>query len=728
MPLVTGKLTDFGLDPMLDNAPRVVFTYTDGADGQPTAGISRASILATHPVAVDPAYNGYIEAELIDTASISPAGYYTVSLEWRDDKTRVIQRDVLPGKLYVPAAGGVLADLLRVPSNPALVWSGKEPPGNPSPGTWWLNESGDLNERNDRGGWTFKQNLRGPAGYMATGAAEDAQALANFTNGTAGPNPFRDALESRYSPVASLVLNAKDFAIYPGDMTKDSTAGVQAAINKMETFGIGTLEWPAMTLLINGTIRIKKPMQIRASYGADGSGYNRKGGAAVVTNGGTAGTFMFDIAPEGFGLGEGDILLPEHGGGRILGFWFEGLFLYGGDQGKGIDRGGIRMGSVHSEVTLKDLKFFNFNRQGLRLNGVYDGTLQGITMSLCGNATYPAMDLENNSNALHIFGLHLESCQFPLRLSNAARHCQFIGGKIEMYTFGPKASPIQILSAYENVFVGMQFVQRNADDDYFYPNGPDDQPAMILIDGVESRTSFDSCMFTTQPYHTKTKANSGSRWIKTLRGTVQIRGGIMDTCWGGSGPRALQLGSRSIVTGLHMRSRSQAGTRNLMEIAADCVIDGCLIDAVDESTAITAGVLITATGENNTWGANNKIRVTVKDYISAAGRQQFHPADNNPVELTPGTAVPDLGWTTRGNSRLFSMWHSSNPPVTWKSHKSDKRFRNDEITIAFYDTLTTIEHGTAWKLRGAVNVTPPNGGNMHFRYDGTAYVELWRNF
>jgi hypothetical protein len=37
-------------------------------------------------------------------------------------------------------------------------------------------------------------NLRGPAGYNATGAAEDAAALAAFTRETAGPNEFANAL------------------------------------------------------------------------------------------------------------------------------------------------------------------------------------------------------------------------------------------------------------------------------------------------------------------------------------------------------------------------------------------------------------------------------------------------------------------------------------------------------------------------------------------------------
>lgn len=197
MPIVTGKLTDFGLDAMRENMPRVIFTYTNPA-GRPQPGIAKSAVLASHPVIANPAYNGYFEAELVDSSTISPAGYYTVSLEWRDDATRVYRREDLPGKLYVPAAGGILADLLRIPSNPALVWQGAEQPGNPSPGSWWLQPNGDLAEYSGKG-WTVKTNLRGPAGYNATGAAADDAAIAAFIEAAAGATKTKTALDAEYT-------------------------------------------------------------------------------------------------------------------------------------------------------------------------------------------------------------------------------------------------------------------------------------------------------------------------------------------------------------------------------------------------------------------------------------------------------------------------------------------------------------------------------------------------
>lgn len=231
MPLVTGKLTDFGLDVMTDNAPRVVFTYTN-PDGRPQPGIAKASLLASHPVVSVPAYNGFFEAELTDTASISPAGYYLVSIEWRDDSTRVYRRDVLPGELYVPAAGGVLADLLRVPVNPALVWSGEEEPANPSPGTWWQKPNGEIWEWGP--GWNYKNSIRGPAGYNAVGAELTDASIADFIGQTAGATKagaaVTAAIENRLT-----YIEVERFR-RPGDVS--DTERFTRALNKATTLGI----------------------------------------------------------------------------------------------------------------------------------------------------------------------------------------------------------------------------------------------------------------------------------------------------------------------------------------------------------------------------------------------------------------------------------------------------------------------------------------------------------
>jgi hypothetical protein len=142
MPLVNGTLTDFGLDPLLPLDPVLMFRAT-------SAGISGLNVLAgTVPVETVPAANGFFEVELAATDDLMPGGIsYQVEIRYREKDTRLVKHELLPWKLYVGPDGGALADQLTVPTNPALVWVGTEPPLNPTPGTWWYDpETGELTE------------------------------------------------------------------------------------------------------------------------------------------------------------------------------------------------------------------------------------------------------------------------------------------------------------------------------------------------------------------------------------------------------------------------------------------------------------------------------------------------------------------------------------------------------------------------------------------------------
>lgn len=190
MAKVTGKLTDFGLSVMPGSDPRISFQFR--TTESLTSGVAGTSVLANRPVVVSSQSNGYFEADLTPTDRISPAGFYVVTVGWRDELRRP-QREVMPWRLYVPAAGGVLADLLRVPANPSLVFTGPTPPANPSPGSWWLNPgSGELKEYGGNG-WTYKANLTGPAGKDALGADQSIAAIASYITANTA-NPLQAAL------------------------------------------------------------------------------------------------------------------------------------------------------------------------------------------------------------------------------------------------------------------------------------------------------------------------------------------------------------------------------------------------------------------------------------------------------------------------------------------------------------------------------------------------------
>lgn len=135
MALVTGFLSDFGLGDLSDHHPMFVFEPSGPAVGD-------VKVYAPRQIAVVTSTDGYFEADLQPNDVVHPATFYRVAIRWGGGRSIK-----LPWKLSVPSEGGPLADLLRVPSNPAAVWIGITEPENPSPGTWWLNpETGELQE------------------------------------------------------------------------------------------------------------------------------------------------------------------------------------------------------------------------------------------------------------------------------------------------------------------------------------------------------------------------------------------------------------------------------------------------------------------------------------------------------------------------------------------------------------------------------------------------------
>lgn len=236
MAIVNGTLTDFGLDPLALNDPVLIFRAS-------STGIAGLNLLsASKAVEAYPAYNGFFEVDLVSTSLISPeTTHYTVEIRYRDTLTRTLTTEKLPWQLLVPPEGGALGDLLRVSANPALVWTGAEPPPAPTPGNWWLNpDTGDLQELDpDAETWIYKANLRGPAGYNATGAAEDDAAIAALIREDNGPTAVADALtvviaeagaatftrinDRGHSLASSLALKSGDVVIgLAGDSTGDA--------------------------------------------------------------------------------------------------------------------------------------------------------------------------------------------------------------------------------------------------------------------------------------------------------------------------------------------------------------------------------------------------------------------------------------------------------------------------------------------------------------------------
>lgn len=424
MPKITGTLTDFGFSPMPGMNPRLYFQHN-------TPGVSGAAIMSTKRIEVIPVKNGLWEAELVASARIAPAGFYTITLEWSEPPSRKRISERFPGRLYVPAEGGILADILRVPANPALVWTGTEPPPNPTPGTWWLNDDGILQERNDKGGWTFKQNTRGPAGYNAVGALPTLQTLADYTNQTAGPNAFAAALLNVLVAKTPRDISVKD-APYKakGDGVTDDTA----AVNKALAAG-GIVRFPPGTYLLQGT------MQVESSTPTHLIGP----GATLLQ-----------------GSGSDNLARLKNAAHTVDSLTFSGV---GTTKGNGLIIEGTAIGS-----TVKNCTFISTAACGVQVQKGADGTkISGNTFKNCGLlAASPFFcTLLNAANNVITENNHLSGCNWGIYYRGTEKLAPVLGGRIaNNVIFGQQIIASQGISAQfpANQTVTGNHVERFADN------------------------------------------------------------------------------------------------------------------------------------------------------------------------------------------------------------------------------------------------------------------------
>lgn len=139
MAIVTGTLNDFGLDALTAYSPEIAFIPSGPA-------VNAVKLLATRTVMASPGSDGSFTVDLAPTDNLRPERWYTIRIQWLDASGGYVGADFPDWRLYVPTAGGILADLIAAPWNPALVWVGADAPtGIPTVNTFWLDIiTGDL--------------------------------------------------------------------------------------------------------------------------------------------------------------------------------------------------------------------------------------------------------------------------------------------------------------------------------------------------------------------------------------------------------------------------------------------------------------------------------------------------------------------------------------------------------------------------------------------------------
>jgi len=139
MPTVTGTLKDFGLASISDRQPQIIFTPSGPA-------FSGSNILATTPIVATPDGSGAFSVTLTSSATLRPATWYAVRIEWLDSASNFMGVDIVD-RLDVPPAGGAIGDLASIDFNPTSVYASPTAPSSPAVATWWLNTTtGDLFE------------------------------------------------------------------------------------------------------------------------------------------------------------------------------------------------------------------------------------------------------------------------------------------------------------------------------------------------------------------------------------------------------------------------------------------------------------------------------------------------------------------------------------------------------------------------------------------------------
>lgn len=451
------------------------------------------------------------------------------------------------------------------------------------------------------------------------------------------------ALDGKFMPISTSPVDAVLRGADPTGAT-DSTAAIQAAVDYAIANAIGAVYIPSGTYKIVGTITVPAPLTIFGVYApatSTVSQFTRIGGTVLVAGaGGTAGTPLINFTGATFSYGL-----------RLSDLMFLGSNHFNTVTGA-VDRIAIKATNIQTEVSINRVNITGFLRQGILFEGVFDGHITNSRIMKCGTAgTYPALDFvdaTSNCNALHVIANHLEGNPYTLRLGGSSRHNQFVANKFELFSVGPASSSVVINgNAFENVFIGNHFVQRNADDTAYYANDTI-QPAMVQITaGTTAITTFTANMFTTQPYAPPGN-DMGSRWMNHASGSRLIMTSNEFNNVYSTGVKGIILGDDAIFTDNVVMSRAKSNTRNVMQLASRCLVKDNTIRALDTDAITTASALFTVTGTDNTIYDNKVAGVTYYAHTTPTDGQDFGP------DARTGAPAVTNQWWCAGPSTIGS--------------------------------------------------------------------------
>ncbi|WP_181833168.1 glycosyl hydrolase family 28-related protein [Bacillus taeanensis] len=336
--------------------------------------------------------------------------------------------------------------------------------------------------------------------------------------------------DSRQEQKEKYKANVLEYGADP-DGVKDSTQAIQKAIYSLPEGG--ELYFPAGTYLVS-SIHIDKPLSIIGVH--VGQDTSSKGGTIIKALKSSSKPLI--------------VIRNKKDNKFINGFSISNLLL----EGDGLDKSGIEFYQVGWDAQIENLNIQNFKRQAIIMKDLMDVVWTGGRIKNSGtDGKYAAIELNsasNVTNAIHVFGLHVENCEFMLK-ANAGRQIQFVASKFELNNKYPKQSPIQITSEVKEIlFTGSQF--HYADTSKW--GEAENQPHMIKI---ENRwTNIKDCTFTS-------RTQIGAKFIHQTQGSGLLLEGNQFH-WLSADDYSIVLNENSAFTGNKMMI--EVGNRKLYAV------------------------------------------------------------------------------------------------------------------------------------------------------------------
>ena len=411
-----------------------------------------------------------------------------------------------------------------------------------------------------------------------------------------------------------------------------------------------------------------------------------------------------------------------------------GLHILGSDHwntfANAVNRPAVYMERVQTEFTIDDLYITGFLKQGLRMVRVYDGSIRGGRIMYCStDGVYAALSQEgdasgaNNTNAVHIFGLHMENNPFMLYANKLSRHVQFIGGKFELHAGQTLSNPFVFDDVREYTFDSSTIVTRCATDLTAYSN-PDLQPHTFFMKGGGC-VKFIGNDFTSSP------TGDGARIIKqdaSSPGRLMIQGNYFNNLYAGGGEYPIILKDSALFTGNNVVTRSLNNKRQIIDvIGTKNRITDNIFDVVSGGTTPdgSAGMFrVSAEGnlfDNTINGATpSKILVGDQKYIE---RTNVRVVENVLEQFEINNSTPSVGYNNPSGSSDYKV---SNTVATSITNMLDGRDGQVVRLMSINGTATTFVHDpTKIIMQAGANKTIQGYGKfITFIRRGGAWFEI----